>query len=67
MSHMLSVWNTPIRRYLEELILFLELMGAQVTGPRQRPTASALLAVRVATYKSADSEQFLQPVLWCHA
>jgi len=39
-------------------------MGTQVTGRRQRPAAVTLLAVRVATHKSEDSEQLLQPIFW---
>jgi hypothetical protein len=62
LSHLLSVWNTAIRRYLQEFFLFLELMGTQVTGPRQCPAASTLLAVCVTTHESAYTEQLLQPV-----
>ena len=64
LPRVLPVWNTAVRRYLQELVLLLELMGAQVTEPRQLPAASPLLAVRVAAHESADAEQLLQPIFW---
>ena len=67
LSHVLPVRNATIRRHLEELVLFLQLMGAQVAGPGQRPAASALLAVRITTHEPANAERLLQPVLWHRA